>query len=201
MPLVTCAWLIRTDTAQSLSGKWHERRLIGRKHLTPMKTVRAQLRSVQDNARLIVNSFISEYEKTPIRLKVREGAMWWAKAINMINAESGGILSNSETSVFMQIIDAFIVYALLTCASQVMCPCPWPCYPATGSQWRTSPPPKSFWCSSCVQFLYCFVVGSFPFNSFLSGFFCSLGFFVLMGKLFQTAQPHGRRHSSLWLHY
>jgi hypothetical protein len=40
-----------------------------------MKTVRAQLRSVQDNERLIVNSFISEYEKTPIRLKVREGAM------------------------------------------------------------------------------------------------------------------------------
>ena len=33
-----------------------------------------------------------------------------------------------------------------------------------------------------MQFLYCFVVGSFPFNSFLSGFFCSLGLFVLMGK-------------------
>ena len=33
----------------------------------------------------------------------------------------------------------------------------------------------------CLQFLYVMLVGSFPFNSFLSGFFCSLGFFVLMG--------------------
>lgn len=42
-----------------------------------------------------------------------------------------------------------------------------------------------------MQFLYVFFVGSFPFNSFLSGFFCSLGFFVLMGKLPGTAQPDG----------
>ncbi|CAK0743400.1 hypothetical protein CVIRNUC_001467 [Coccomyxa viridis] len=98
-----------------------------------MKTVRAQLRSVQDNARLIVNSFISEYEKTPIRLKI---------------------------------IDAFIVYALLTCAS---------------------------------QFLYCFVVGSFPFNSFLSGFFCSLGFFVLMVSLRMQVDPSSTEFKSLLL--
>ena len=40
-----------------------------------------------------------------------------------------------------------------------------------------------------MQFLYVFFVGSFPFNSFLSGFFCSLGFFVLMGRLPVSAQP------------
>lgn len=39
-----------------------------------------------------------------------------------------------------------------------------------------------------LQFLYVFLVGSFPFNSFLSGFFCSLGFFVLMGK--HPRSPH-----------
>ena len=50
----------------------------------------------------------------------------------MIIAESGGIHPESETSVFMQIIDAFIVYALLTCASQVM----WPCPPALPSCYR-----------------------------------------------------------------
>lgn len=35
---------------------------------------------------------------------------------------------------------------------------------------------------AALQFLYMFLVGSFPFNSFLSGAFCSMGFFVLTGK-------------------
>ena len=36
-----------------------------------MKAISRQLRDVEGNARLIVKSFFSEYEKTPIRLKVR----------------------------------------------------------------------------------------------------------------------------------
>lgn len=32
------------------------------------------------------------------------------------------------------------------------------------------------------QFLYCALVGTFPFNSFLSGFISSVGSFVLAGK-------------------
>lgn len=32
-----------------------------------------------------------------------------------------------------------------------------------------------------VQFLYCSLVGTFPFNSFLAGFGCALGAFVLGG--------------------
>ena len=35
-----------------------------------MKAISSQLRGVEDNAKLIVKSFFSEYEKTPIRLKV-----------------------------------------------------------------------------------------------------------------------------------
>lgn len=31
------------------------------------------------------------------------------------------------------------------------------------------------------QFVYCMMVGSFPFNSFLAGFMCSVGCFVLTG--------------------
>ncbi len=34
-----------------------------------------------------------------------------------------------------------------------------------------------------VQFLYCCLVGTFPFNSFLSGFISCVGSFVLAGKL------------------
>lgn len=98
-----------------------------------MKAISSQLKGVEDNAKLIVKSFFSEYEKTPIRLKI---------------------------------IDAFIVYALLTCAS---------------------------------QFLYVFFVGSFPFNSFLSGFFCSLGFFVLMVSLRMQVDPQSTEFKSLLL--
>ena len=35
-----------------------------------------------------------------------------------------------------------------------------------------------------VQFLYCCLVGTFPFNSFLSGFISCVGSFVLAGKFF-----------------
>ena len=32
-----------------------------------------------------------------------------------------------------------------------------------------------------LQFLYCLLVGTFPFNSFLAGFVCTVGVFVLAG--------------------
>lgn len=34
-----------------------------------------------------------------------------------------------------------------------------------------------------LQFVYCCLVGTFPFNSFLSGFICTVGCFVLGGKM------------------
>nr|CCA17765.1 dolichyldiphosphooligosaccharideprotein glycosyltransferase subunit putative [Albugo laibachii Nc14] len=34
-----------------------------------------------------------------------------------------------------------------------------------------------------LQFVYCILVGSFPFNSFLSGFICTVGVFVLTVSL------------------
>lgn len=33
-----------------------------------------------------------------------------------------------------------------------------------------------------IQFAYCCLVGTFPFNSFLSGFISSVGSFILAGK-------------------
>lgn len=33
-----------------------------------------------------------------------------------------------------------------------------------------------------IQFAYCLLVGTFPFNSFLSGFISTVGSFVLAGK-------------------
>ena len=33
-----------------------------------------------------------------------------------------------------------------------------------------------------IQFLYCLLVGTFPFNSFLSGFISCVGSFILTGK-------------------
>jgi oligosaccharyltransferase complex subunit epsilon len=35
-----------------------------------------------------------------------------------------------------------------------------------------------------VQFAYCLLVGTFPFNSFLSGFISTVGCFILAGKDF-----------------
>lgn len=36
--------------------------------------------------------------------------------------------------------------------------------------------------TGAVQFVYCLRVGTFPFNSFLSGFISAIGTFVLTGK-------------------
>lgn len=54
-----------------------------------------------------------------------------------------------KTSSKLKLIDAYLLYILLT---------------------------------GIVQFLYCCLVGSFPFNSFLSGFISCVGSFVLAGK-------------------
>lgn len=34
-----------------------------------------------------------------------------------------------------------------------------------------------------VQFAYCLLVGTFPFNSFLSGFISTVGCFILAGRI------------------
>ena len=46
-----------------------------------MKTISSHFKSLQDNAKLIVKSFFSEYEKTPIRLKVRHEALQQASIV------------------------------------------------------------------------------------------------------------------------
>ena len=38
-----------------------------------------------------------------------------------------------------------------------------------------------------IQFIYCLLVGTFPFNSFLSGFISCVGSFVLAGKILNIA--------------
>lgn len=39
-----------------------------------------------------------------------------------------------------------------------------------------------------IQFVYCALVGTFPFNSFLSGFISCVGTFILTGTFFITFQ-------------
>ena len=56
---------------------------------------------------------------------------------------------NSKTPKKLKIVDAYMLYILLT---------------------------------GVIQFLYCCLVGTFPFNSFLSGFISSVGSFILAGK-------------------
>lgn len=43
-----------------------------------------------------------------------------------------------------------------------------------------------------VQFVYCALVGTFPFNSFLSGFLCTVAMFVLTGAS-PRAAPRAHR--------
>ena len=49
--------------------------------------------------------------------------------------------------------------------------------------------------TALVQFTYCLLVGNFPFNSFLSGFGCALGVFILGGTVQRWARGCGCRHS------
>lgn len=43
-----------------------------------------------------------------------------------------------------------------------------------------------------LQFVYCVLVGNFPFNSFLSGFICTVGVFVLTGTYVVFGCVHRR---------
>lgn len=55
----------------------------------------------------------------------------------------------NSTSAKLKLVDAYLLYILLTGA---------------------------------FQFLYCLLVGTFPFNSFLSGFISCVGSFILAGE-------------------
>nr|AOT82156.1 defender against cell death 1 [Botryococcus braunii] len=51
--------------------------------------------------------------------------------------------------------------------------------------------------TAAIQFLYMMLVGSFPFNSFLSGVFSSVGFFVLTVVLRMQANPANKDFKNL----
>lgn len=63
------------------------------------------------------------------------------------------------TSSKLKIIDAYLVYILLT---------------------------------GIIQFVYCVLVGTFPFNSFLSGFISTIGCFVLATSLRIQVNPENK---------
>lgn len=58
----------------------------------------------------------------------------------------------SSTSTKLKVVDAYLLYILLT---------------------------------GVFQFLYCLLVGTFPFNSFLSGFISCVGAFILAGQIYK----------------
>lgn len=58
----------------------------------------------------------------------------------------------TETTAKLKLIDAYLLYVLLT---------------------------------GIIQFVYCCLGGTFPFNAFLSGFISSVGSFALAGKHFE----------------
>jgi len=43
-----------------------------------------------------------------------------------------------------------------------------------------------------IQFIYCCLIGTFPFNSFLASFICCVGSFVLGAALRIQANPHNK---------
>jgi len=50
--------------------------------------------------------------------------------------------------------------------------------------------------TGAVQFFYCVLVGSFPFNSFLSGFISCVGTFVLFASLRLQLNPNNKLNVS-----
>ncbi|KAK1152916.1 dolichyl-diphosphooligosaccharide--protein glycosyltransferase subunit DAD1 [Acipenser oxyrinchus oxyrinchus] len=48
--------------------------------------------------------------------------------------------------------------------------------------------------TGAMQFLYCLLVGTFPFNSFLSGFISSVGCFILAVCLRIQVNPNNKDH-------
>lgn len=51
-----------------------------------------------------------------------------------------------------------------------------------------------------TQFLYCCLVGSFPFNSFLSGFISTVSCFILAGEYFNLIDYLSRFDIQLFIH-
>uniref|UniRef100_A0A3Q4HPL5 Dolichyl-diphosphooligosaccharide--protein glycosyltransferase subunit DAD1 n=1 Tax=Neolamprologus brichardi TaxID=32507 RepID=A0A3Q4HPL5_NEOBR len=52
----------------------------------------------------------------------------------------------------------------------------------------------------CRSLLYCLLVGTFPFNSFLSGFISCVGSFILAGKYFLSISPERAFADFLFAH-
>jgi oligosaccharyltransferase complex subunit epsilon len=74
----------------------------------------------------------------------------------------------NQTGKRLKIIDAYLLYILLT---------------------------------GIFQFLYCCLVGTFPFNSFLSGFISSVASFVLAGKYIMLCTRSSSLLHDLWISF
>uniref|UniRef100_A0AC34R5Q9 Dolichyl-diphosphooligosaccharide--protein glycosyltransferase subunit DAD1 n=1 Tax=Panagrolaimus sp. JU765 TaxID=591449 RepID=A0AC34R5Q9_9BILA len=87
-------------------------------------------------------------------------------------AEAVGILSKlfddylKTTSSQLKIVDAYMVYILLT---------------------------------GIPQFVYCLLVGTFPFNAFLSGFISTVGSFILAACLRIQVNPENKKEFNIEL--
>ena len=75
--------------------------------------------------------------------------------------------------LFVQVLDCFLVYAVLTGAVQASISCQRGLLRCRLSCLINN---------VCLQFAYAFLLGSFPFNSFLAGMASCIGFFVLTGR-------------------
>ncbi|XP_008588296.1 PREDICTED: dolichyl-diphosphooligosaccharide--protein glycosyltransferase subunit DAD1 isoform X1 [Galeopterus variegatus] len=54
--------------------------------------------------------------------------------------------------------------------------------------------------TGALQFGYCLLVGTFPFNSFLSGFISCVGSFILAGSLFGFPWIQVPKMAACWTH-
>uniref|UniRef100_A0A9L0JKD1 Dolichyl-diphosphooligosaccharide--protein glycosyltransferase subunit DAD1 n=1 Tax=Equus asinus TaxID=9793 RepID=A0A9L0JKD1_EQUAS len=54
--------------------------------------------------------------------------------------------------------------------------------------------------TGALQFGYCLLVGTFPFNSFLSGFISCVGSFILAGSLFDFPWRRALEMAACWTH-
>ncbi|XP_013365908.1 PREDICTED: dolichyl-diphosphooligosaccharide--protein glycosyltransferase subunit DAD1 isoform X1 [Chinchilla lanigera] len=53
--------------------------------------------------------------------------------------------------------------------------------------------------TGALQFGYCLLVGTFPFNSFLSGFISCVGSFILAGSLFDVSWIRFLEMAACWI--
>ncbi|XP_016061277.1 PREDICTED: dolichyl-diphosphooligosaccharide--protein glycosyltransferase subunit DAD1 isoform X2 [Miniopterus natalensis] len=54
--------------------------------------------------------------------------------------------------------------------------------------------------TGALQFGYCLLVGTFPFNSFLSGFISCVGSFILAGSRFDSPWRRALEMAACWTH-